>query len=231
MDAQPDYGPWAIKVHSFFHALGRKEDADLFATTPPITSNDHARHLGRLDGLIAKLDTANSPTSGINDNVVSARRDGYPTPNPKNVFVVHGHDDAMKEKTARFLSRLGLNPIILHEQPNEGRTIIEKFETYSAMASFAVILLTPDDVGGVAGASPVLKPRARQNVVLELGSFMGKLGRLKVCALHTGSVELPSDYQGVVYVQVDSAGAWKARLAQELVQAALPIELAGLLNG
>src|ERR1035438_6975181 len=70
-------------------------------------------------------------------------------PLTKKVFVVHGHDDEAKEKVARFLERLKLEPIILHEQPNEGRTVIEKFEVF-ADVGFAVVLLTPDDVGALA---------------------------------------------------------------------------------
>ena len=114
---------------------------------------------------------------------------------------------------------------------NSGRTIIEKFEVFSSDIVFAVILLTPDDVGAPANEATALNLRARQNVILELGYFIGRLGRTKVCALHKGCVELPSDYQGVVYVEVDSAGAWKAKLAQELVQAKLSIDLTALLAG
>jgi predicted nucleotide-binding protein len=147
------------------------------------------------------------------------------------VFIVHGHDNEAKEITARFLERLGLQPIVLHEQPNSGRTVIEKFETYSGDIAFAVVLLTPDDVGDVATAETSLKARARQNVIMELGFFMGRLGRIRVCALHKGGVELPSDYQGVLYVEMDPAGAWKAKLAQEFVQAKLPIDLTALLGG
>jgi predicted nucleotide-binding protein len=147
------------------------------------------------------------------------------------VFIVHGHDNAAKEGTARFLEKLGLQPIILHEQPSGGRTIIEKFELFSRSASFAVVLLTPDDVGAVSSNSASLRPRARQNVVLELGYFMGRLGRDRVCALYSGGIELPSDYQGVIYVEMDTSGAWKAKLAQEFVQARLPINLEGLISG
>jgi predicted nucleotide-binding protein len=93
------------------------------------------------------------------------------------------------------------------------------------------VLLTPDDIGSAANKPSDLKARARQNVIMELGYFMGRLGRFRVCALHKGSVELPSDYQGVLYIELDPAGAWKAKLAQEFVQAKLPIELSGLLNG
>jgi len=94
------------------------------------------------------------------------------------VFLVHGHDDSARETTARFLERLKLEPIILHEQANEGRTIIEKVEHYSEVV-FAVVLLTPDDVGGLNAQNPELKPRARQNVIfyehkIQLDPFLAR---------------------------------------------------------
>jgi predicted nucleotide-binding protein len=140
------------------------------------------------------------------------------------VFLVHGHDDSARETTARFLERLKLEPIILHEQANEGRTIIEKVEHYSEVV-FAVVLLTPDDVGGLNVQNPELKPRARQNVILELGYFLGKLGRTRIAALLKDDVEKPSDYDGVVYISMDKAGAWKLQLARELKTAGLNIDL------
>lgn len=140
------------------------------------------------------------------------------------VFIVHGRDDAAKETAARFITRLDLDPIILHERPNAGRTIIEKLEGHLDV-DFAVVLLTPDDVGGLAGDSPQLQNRARQNVVLELGLFIGALGRGRVCALHKGNLELPSDFDGVVYVPMDDAGGWRLLLAREMKQAGMKIEL------
>ncbi|MBW8832095.1 MAG: nucleotide-binding protein [Burkholderiales bacterium] len=131
----------------------------------------------------------------------------------------------------RFLEKLGLQPIILHEQANSGRTVIEKFELYSNDIAFAVVLLTPDDYDESITKPDASRPRARQNVILELGYFMGRLGRTHVCALHKGGVELPSDYQGVLYIEIDSTGAWKAKLAQEFVQAKLSIDLSALLGG
>lgn len=142
----------------------------------------------------------------------------------RKAFVVHGHDEGARESVARFLERCGVEPVILHEQASGGRTIIEKLEHY-ADVDFAVVLLTPDDMGAVASAKDRLSPRARQNVVLELGYFVGKLGRSRVCALHKGSVELPSDILGVVYVSLDEGGAWRVLLAKELRQAGFNVDL------
>ncbi len=131
------------------------------------------------------------------------------------IFVIHGHDESSRETAARFLERLGLEPVILHEQPNKGRTIIEKFEEH-AQVGFAVVLLTPDDVGALANDKNNQKPRARQNVIFEFGYFIGKLGRERVCALVKGNVETPSDYDGVIYIQLDGSDGWKLRLIKEL---------------
>lgn len=143
--------------------------------------------------------------------------------NARHVFVVHGHDEASKHEVARFLERLDLNPIILHEQADRGRTIIEKFLDHSRVG-YAVVLLTADDLGGSKG-SPTQKPRARQNVILELGYFIGALGRGKVCALRAEGVEVPSDLAGVLYVDLDAGGAWKLRIAREMKAAGLDLDL------
>ena len=141
------------------------------------------------------------------------------------VFLVHGHNEAVREKVARYLERLNLVPIILHEQPNKGRTIIEKFTDYAGVA-FAVVLLTADDIGGPKGSDPTqLVSRARPNVLFELGYFIGALGRENVCALYEAGVEILSDYSGVLYIPIDSSDAWRFQLAREIKAAGLPIDL------
>ena len=140
----------------------------------------------------------------------------------KKVFLVHGHDEAARETVARFLEKLDLEPIILHEQASEGRTIVEKLEHHGDV-KYAVVLLTPDDVGGKSSTD--LKQRARQNVVLELGYFLARLGRPNVCALYEGEVEIPSDYMGVIYISYDNAGGWRLHLAKELKAAKFSIDM------
>ena len=130
----------------------------------------------------------------------------------------------MKETVARYLSKLELNPVILHEQPNQGRTIIEKFEKH-ADVDFAVVLFTPDDIGHPVNNPDQSKSRARQNVVLELGFFMGALGRQRVCVLYSGDIELPSDYSGVLYLPLDGGGAWRFLLAKEMKASGMQIDL------
>lgn len=139
----------------------------------------------------------------------------------RRVFVVHGRDEGARESVARFLERLGFEAIILHEQASRGGTVIEKVEAHSDVG-FAVVLLTPDDEGCVKGGTPT--PRARQNVLLELGYFVGRLGRNRVCALRRGEVEIPSDFEGVVYVPLDDSGAWRQTLGKELEAAGFGID-------
>jgi predicted nucleotide-binding protein len=142
----------------------------------------------------------------------------------RKVFLVHGHHEGARETCARFLEKLELQPIILHEQPNKGRTIIEKFTDYSDVG-FAVVLLTADDKGGTKNSSEAdLQPRARQNVILELGFFLGKLGRARVCALYGSEVELPSDYSGVLFVPLDNNGEWRFKLCREIKAAGIEID-------
>ena len=131
------------------------------------------------------------------------------------IFIVHGRDEGAKNMVARFLERLDLRPVILAEMPGEGRTIIEKFEQH-AQVGYAIVLLTPDDVGLLQGDENDLKPRARQNVIFELGFFIGRLGREHVCALIKGDVEIPSDYAGVEYIPFIDSDSWKMGLIREL---------------
>lgn len=141
------------------------------------------------------------------------------------VFVAHGHDRGAKEELVRFLEGLDLRPVVLNEEAEVGRTIIEKFEDHSDVA-YAIILLTPDDIGGTG--PDALKPRARQNVIFELGYFFGKLGRDKVAALckkGDGDFELPSDYSGLLSIEMDLTGGWKAKLAREMRKANFEIDL------
>ena len=142
-----------------------------------------------------------------------------------DVFIVHGHDETAKLAMADFVKTFDLNPIILDEKANEGQTIIEKFEVHAGEAGYAIILLTPDDVGARKDEKEQSNPRARQNVILELGYFMGKLGRERVCVLHKEEVELPSDIYGILYVSMDSSDGWQLKLAKEMKQAGLPIDL------
>ena len=133
------------------------------------------------------------------------------------IFVVHGHNEEMKQNVARVLENLNLIPIILHEKPNEGKAIIEKL-IHNSNVSFAVVLLSPDDRGYAKNQPMDVKPRARQNVIFELGFFIGKLGRKNVCVLYQKETnfEKHSDFDGVVLTPYDSSDTWKSELIREL---------------
>jgi len=168
--------------------------------------------------------------------------------NSNKIFVVHGHNEAIKNEVATFLQTRDLDPVILHLQPSLGKTIIEKVEHYSDVG-YAVILLTQDDIGCTLGSPEVISieekggflskkekiihagrawgkqmTRARQNVIFEFGYFTGKLGRSKVAALCENDVERPSDIDGLVYISLDSQEKWKEALKKE-------IEAAGIVTG
>lgn len=150
------------------------------------------------------------------------------TQSSRKVFVVHGHDDHAKEMMARFLEKNDFEAIVLHEQASGNKTIIEKIEHF-ADVGFAIILLTPDDMGKSKDGDNY-QPRARQNVILELGYFMGKLGRNRVCAFKSGDLEIPTDFRGVIWNQLDNAGAWKQVLSKELSEAGYNLDSNKLLK-
>ncbi|MVM37184.1 hypothetical protein GO730_05250 [Spirosoma sp. HMF3257] len=142
------------------------------------------------------------------------------------VFIVHGHDSLTKITVARTVEQLGLKAIILHEVANEGRTIIEKFESITSDIGFAIVILSGDDLGKAKGENESdYKPRARQNVIFELGYFIGRLGRSKVAPLYEEGVELPNDLSGILYTKIDSVGAWKYELGKELKNAGYKVDL------
>lgn len=144
----------------------------------------------------------------------------------QKVFIVHGRDTTSLIETELILNRAGLKPIVLSRQINSGLTLIEKFEKY-ADVSYAVVLLTPDDVGAYVEGNiqPDLKFRARQNVLFELGFFYGKLGRSNVTCLIKTNVEKPSDIDGIAYIPFDkSVAEIELHLLKELGAANMNVE-------
>ena len=218
----PLYDTWMGEIN-IFNERHLKEHPlhDSIATTYSHYRKDSSSHdemMGHLRALSADTDffvaNLSQPQKSTGRNTMSNK-----------VFIVHGHDDAAKLDMARTLEKAGFEAIILHEQPDAGRTIIEKFENYTDVG-FAVILYTECDLGRDK-EMPVdsEKYRARQNVVFEHGFFIGKLGRDHVCALVKGEVETPGDLSGVVYVSMDKAGAWKLDLAKNMKAVGLPVDM------
>ncbi len=147
------------------------------------------------------------------------------------IFVVHGHDQSLKTDVERFLHEVGLTPVVLHREADEGATIIEKFEKHSDVG-FAFILLTPDEISytadqiNTADSEREIEYRARPNVIFEFGYFVAKLGRNRVCCLHKGDVVVPSDLSGLIYKKVgESLDTQAYAIIKELKSAGYKINL------
>ncbi len=154
-----------------------------------------------LDAYLHKSVSPDDAISVLKDSTTLGRQKKHPL-----IFIVHGHDETLKLSLKNFLQnmlKLG-EPIILHEQPSRGRTIIEKFEEISRNVDVVFVLLTPDDISSKAEDADKANLRARQNVILELGFFLGKLQRMsgRVILLHKGNIELPSDISGITYIDI-----------------------------
>jgi predicted nucleotide-binding protein len=238
------YRELLLKLESLPSGVG--EVVELSGHEPEIavdgyTPDQITDHLERLreDGLIEN--PGSQPAIGVTFQRLSSRGYDFLDRNPattavpepiagtagpaldlSKVFVVHGHDGTPKAEVARFIEKLGFEAIILHERPNKGRALITKFREEAAGVGFAVVLMTPDDLGKAEKAVD-LNPRARQNVVFELGFFIGKIKPERVAALVKGNIELPSDFDGVVYISLDKE-EWKTKLGIELKAAGYKID-------
>lgn len=189
------------------------------------TYSQYRKNSSSLNEMMGHLRALSADTDFFRANIIPLPGGAERSIMSNKIFIVHGHDNAAKLDMARTLEKAGFEVIILHEQPDAGRTIIEKFENY-ADVGFAVILYTECDVGRDKEQSKGSeKYRARQNVVFEHGFFLGKLGRDHVCAFVKGDVETPSDLGGVLYVPMDDAGAWKLKLAQNMNAAGLTVDM------
>lgn len=166
--------------------------------------------------LIHSLGISSNPSSDTNTSTFSQQK------HKNKVFIVHGHDDHLKNEVARFIESLDLEAVILHEQSDRGQTIISKFATHSDVG-FAIVLYTPCDLGRASSIQEE-KPRARQNVIFEHGYFVAKLGIENVVALKKGDVEIPNDLSGVIYKEYDESGAWKYKIANELEESGYKIQ-------
>ncbi len=197
--------------------------ADQHFYDPEICGTSLLHNLRVLHGkMVAYQAKKNSPVATVNNSLKHSESD---VTDNKKVFVVHGHDNEAKQELARVLEKSDFEAIILHEQPNAGKTIIEKIERFSNVG-YAIILYTECDKGRDKNI-PVdqEKNRARQNVVFEHGYLIAKLGRDRVCALVKGDVETPGDISGVVYVPMDENGAWKMKLAMDMQDVGLPVDM------
>lgn len=225
---QSVFGHDTVEFRRYARATKLDHGAVIMSLGSGSTDNSRkARHYVA-EGKVEAVQILQSATKWLHDEVGDAT-ESAPAEAPKRpaaplsqkIFIVHGHDEGAREVVARFIERIGFEAIILSEQANQGRTIIEKIEAHGDVG-FAVVLLTPDDVGGKTADS--LRPRARQNVLLELGYFIAQLGRARVCTLAKGDLEIPTDFAGVVWQTLDDGGGWKTAFARELAAAGYPID-------
>lgn len=221
------FGERADEAVTFSVALMQAGDAITFSPFvegPSLEQQEYSNATQRVAEAIARIPNLMSVVDEKTVAEAVAGRTIAAVAGSRRVFLVHGHSEEAKQAVARVLERLDLEPIILHEKPDMNRTIIEKFEAH-ADVGFAVVLMTPDDSGGPRAAKPdTYQPRARQNVVFEMGFFLGRLGRGRVCVLYDPAVEMPSDYSGVLYKRLNDPG-WKWELAKEIDAAGIAVDL------
>ncbi len=198
-EAAREYDFWGVASIAYHEPSLGERIADVYKNVD--------KKIHRLDSLIERLELI-----PLSQQVAASQPSESPTTSPrsKKVFVVHGHDEVAKTGLEVFLHEIGLEPIVLHRQADQGLTVIEKFEKHSDVG-YAFILLTPDEVAYHVADDP--KPdtdrkkelRARPNVIFEFGYFVGKLGRSKVCCVYTGDVSLPSDVNGMIYKRYEKS--------------------------
>jgi predicted nucleotide-binding protein len=186
-------------------------------------SADPLAILVRTTAKLRQLRSEFAEVSGRRKEVgIVAPRQSQPT---DNLFLIHGRDLTTRDMVSNFLQTLGVRSIIAMEGPSKGRTIIENMQDAGG-ASYAVALMTPDDIGSLKGSNRrAMKSRARQNVIYEIGYFTGCLGRDRVCILQAGEIEVPSDLQGTIIISLDNTEQWKPKLARELRAGAFPLSL------
>ncbi|MDD5114591.1 MAG: nucleotide-binding protein [Methylobacter sp.] len=208
-----EYGSWASVGFISLYERSLREKVTEF-------HEDVDKKIHRLDSIIDRIELIPLKSS--------LNLPSIPIESPKHldrnkIFVVHGQNNEAKLEVARFIEKIGFEPIILHEQASGSKTIIEKIETYSDVG-FGVVIYTPCDVGSKSSEPTELKGRARQNVVFEHGFLIGKLGRANVCPLVKGNLETPNDISGIVYTSMDTTN-WQLELAKELRGAGYTVDM------
>jgi predicted nucleotide-binding protein len=197
-EAVKEYDFWSVMSIGIYESSLSEQITDVY--------KDVDKKIHRLDSIIERLEliplavSASAPEQLQTESISRG----------KKVFVVHGHDDAAKTNLEVFLHEVGLEPVVLHRQADQGLTVIEKFEKHSEVG-YAFILLTPDEAAYLAAdaqkpeSERKIEWRARPNVIFEFGYFIGKLGRSRVCCLYTGNVSLPSDVNGMIYKRYEKS--------------------------
>lgn len=211
-----------LTVKAYRADLQKKYPNSPLLWTPPFIFNEDESSVRNISDRVFK--ECKSQLQEITSKSEAPTPNKPQTPMDKSkVFIVHGHDNAAKEAVARFVEKIGLEAIILHEQASSGKTIIEKIEEYTNVG-FGIVLYTPCDLGASQKEKDHLKPRARQNVVFEHGYLIGKIGRENVCALVKGDIETPNDISGVVYIKMAEGDGWKLAVAKEMKKSGYDVD-------
>lgn len=205
---------WTTKVKNKLFQLFKQNSAPIetfnIGLNFPLIGNGDDKFEQAKSYILGALAAGQQILNDKESEIVEKKDKSSPEKHSNRIFVVHGHDDKSKSELEILLSELGLEPIVLHRQPDEGHTIIEKFEKYSDVG-YAFVLLTPDEISYLANQEKLpddkrsKEIRARPNVIFEFGYFVGRLGRANVCCLYTGDVILPSDISGVLYKKFHSS--------------------------
>lgn len=232
MSTAPAFDAWYTKAERFLiskygvDSMEYKKFSDTHFSPPLVVLQNSRNQLGQIVEWCAKGLRSCKAVFGVyleemaeEPPAISQASTSQCPLNMKKIFIVHGHDGELKQSVARIIEKQDIEAIILSEQANRGRTIIEKFENYADVGG-AICLFTSDDLGREKSATKN-QPRARQNVVFEAGYFMGKLGRERVVLLADSGVEMPSDLSGVVYT---STGNWQVELLKELKEMGYTID-------
>ena len=214
---------WTVKEHHHYINEKAKAQGILIIYSPSSIFNEGERYVRDISDRVFEECSSQIQETTPKSNALTSDKPSK-TMDKSKVFIVHGHDNAAKEAVARFVEKIGLEAIILHEQASSGNTIIEKIEANSNVG-FAIVLYTPCDVGASKGEQDQLKPRARQNVIFEHGYLIGKIGRKNVCHLFKSGVETPSDIEGLVYAPMDAGDGWKYTVAKEMKACGYDIDL------
>jgi len=231
---------WGEKISSFYEGISNKIEAFEsiikrleFIPEKVIISETQEKNEHRISDTVFVVPGDNDGDNEsitekpefISEKVIASEtQEKYEPEISDTVFVVHDEDDEAKISVTTFIEKLGLKAVILHEQPNAGQTIIEKFERNAAISGYAVVILTSDDVGVSKEDTDDAKLRARQNVMLEIGYFCGALGRRRISVLIKEGVDIPSDYLGIASTLFDPGGDWQFSLARDMKSAGLSFD-------
>lgn len=233
---RPEWQAWKTRVLNVAKAVGSAESPAVHLATTGAGIKTKGNYIAEFDRSLSSLKMALDMllAAATDDSFGELRQDPSHSNSPtlsNKVFVVHGHDNALKTDVERFLHQIGLEPVVLHRQPDQGQTIIEKFEQHSDVG-FAFVLLTCDEYAYTADqrsrsdSDRVVEARARPNAIFEFGYFVGRLGRRRVCCLYKGDVAIPSDLSGLLHKKIDNSIDSQAyAIMQELKSAGYTLTL------